>query len=189
MRLRELDADAHRVNSQQWPISVGEADARELIARRADAGRPHLENAIEHGLSITFAKTRLSGLVHNAQPGAVAFIEAEDAVGLICWLLGKELLEKTSAGFREIGDPKNALDERQRAEMLATIAADRLSAERAECSLIWGAAARGEITDFRPTTSPQAVLGVALRTVSRGAPPPSSPEHAYDIMQPGGGRR
>jgi len=32
--------------------------------------------------------------------------EAEDAVGLVCWLLGPELLKKISAGFREIGDDK-----------------------------------------------------------------------------------
>ena len=36
-----------------------------------------------------------------------------------------------SAGFREIGDDKNALDQQQREEMLATIDADSLAAERA----------------------------------------------------------
>ena len=94
--------------------------------------------------------------------GAVAFIEAEDAVGLVCWLFGPELLKKMSAGFREIGDDKNALDQRQREEMLATIDADDLAAQRAECSLIWAADARGEVIDFRPTISPQAALGVSL---------------------------
>ena len=67
-----------------------------------------------------------------------------------------------SAGFREIGDDKNALDQRQREEMLATIDADDLAAQRAECSLIWAADARGEVIDFRPTISPQAALGVSL---------------------------
>jgi hypothetical protein len=145
---------------------------------------------IEHGLPVTFATMRLSGLVHNVDArGAIAFIEAEDAVGLVCWLLGPELLKKMSAGFREIGDDKNALDERQRAEALATIDADSLAAERAECSLVWAAAERGEIIDFRPTTSQQALLGVALQTLPRAINGPSSPEHAYDIVQPGGGRR
>ena len=170
-RQRELAADAHRVNSQQWPISMAEAAARELIERRADAGRPVLENAIEHGLPISFATTRLQSQVYNVDArGAVAFVEAEDAVGLICWLFDKELLAKISAGFREIGDDKNALDQQQREEMLATIGADSLAAERAECALIWAAAERGEIIDFRATTTPQRVLGVALRTVPRAAP-------------------
>ena len=31
--------------------------------------------------------------------GAVAFIEAEDAVGLVCWLFGPELLKKNERRF------------------------------------------------------------------------------------------
>ena len=189
LRQRECDADAHRVNSQQWPISVGEADARALIARRADAGRPDLENAIEHGMPISFATAQLSGLVYNVDArGAVGFIEVEDAVGFVCWLFEKELLTKISAGFSEIGDAgHDALDQQQRETILATISADRLAAERAECSLIWAAAAeRGEIIDFRGDTTPMAAVGVSLRTVPCAAPPPTSPEHGYDIVR---GRR
>jgi hypothetical protein len=156
LRLRELDADRHRVNSASWPISVAEAAAREFIARRADAGTPDLEAAIEHGQPISFATTRLTALVHNVDaPGAVAYAETGDAIGLVCWLFGRELLAKISAGLCEIGDEKNALDQRQREEMLATISADSLAAERAECALIWHAETRGEVIDFRPTTSPQ----------------------------------
>jgi hypothetical protein len=186
LRQRECAAERHRVNSQQWPISVGEAYARELVARRKDAGRPVLESAIEHGMPISFATAQLSGLVHNVDArGAIAFIEAEDAVGLVCWLFEKELLAKISAGFREISDG-SALDARQREEMLATIALDSLAAERAECALIWHAAAKGEVIDFRSTTSPQAALGVALRTVPRAPSGPSSPEHeGYNLI---GGR-
>jgi hypothetical protein len=189
LRLREFDAAAHRVRSQLWPISMGEADARELVARRAEAGRPSLENAIEHGLPITFATMTLRGQVHNAQPGAVAFIEAEDAVGLFCYVFGKELLEKISADFREISDgDKDALDERQREEMLATIASDRLAAERAECALIWHAAARGEVIDFRAETTPMAAIGVSLRTLPRATElPPSSQERSgFNLI---GGKR
>ncbi|WP_166299780.1 hypothetical protein [Bradyrhizobium sp. 2S1] len=186
LRQRECDADAHRVRSQQWPVSVGEADAVDLIARRGDAGRPNLENAIEHGQPISFATTRLSGLVHNVDArGAIAFIESEDAIGLICWLFGPELLKKISGGFREIADG-DALDERQRAEMLATISADRLAAERAECSLIWAAAERGEILDFRADTTPMCAIGVALRTVPRAEPSGTSYGHAWDLA---GGRQ
>jgi hypothetical protein len=189
LRLRECDASAHRVNSQQWPVSVGEADARELIARRAEAGRPNLENAIEHGLPISFATMSYRAQVHNAGPGAVAFIEAEDAVGLMCYLFGPELLKTVSADFREISDgDKDALSQAQREEMLATIVSDRLAAERCECSLIWHAAARDEVIDFRAETTPMAAIGVALRTIPRATElPPSSPERSgFDLI---GGRR
>lgn len=187
-RKRELAADAHRVNSAPWPISQAEVDANELIERRADAAAPNPDGAIEHGGQIAFATTRLSGLVHNAQPGVVAFIEAEDAVGLVCWLFRKELLAKISTGFREIGDDTNALDQRQREEMLATISADSLIAERAEVALIWHAVERGGVViDFRSTTTPHSVLGVALRTLPHADPPSSSPERAgYNLI---GGRR
>ena len=46
--------------------------------------------------------------------------------------------------------------------MEAEISTSVLMIERSECSLIWAAEAKGEVIDFRPTTSPQAVLGVRL---------------------------
>jgi hypothetical protein len=70
---------------------------------------------------------------------------------------------------------------------LATLTAHHFMAFLRRCD-VNGCAA--EIIDFRPTTSPQAVLGIALRTVP-GADQQqgSSWMHAYDIVQPGGGRR
>ena len=126
------------MNSQQWPISGAEADARELTARRADAGRGPPRKCDRASAADHLRDGAVgSGAGYNVDArGAVAFIEDEDAVGLVCWLFEKELLAKISAGFREIGDDKNALNARQRAEMLATIDADSLAAERAECSLV-----------------------------------------------------
>jgi len=172
------------VNSQQW---VAEAAAREFIARRAEAGAPDLDAAIEHNLPISFATTRLQSQVYNAQPGSVAFAEPDDAVGLICWLFGKELLAKISAGFREIGDDKHALDQRQREEMEAQISADMLMAAQRVCVDLARRNADNEIIDFRATTSAAAVLGIALRTVPRAVPPPTLPEHGHNIIV--GGRR
>jgi hypothetical protein len=54
-------------------------------------------------------------------------------------------------------DPK-----RQEAE--ATITGDMLAVERSECALIWHADAKGDVIDFRSTTSPLAVLGLNLTT-------------------------
>ena len=90
--------------------------------------------------------------------------------------------------FVRFGDDTNALDQRQREEMLATISADSLIAERAEVALIWHAVERGGVViDFRSTTTPHSVLGVALRTLPHADPPSSSPERAgYNLI---GGRR
>ena len=191
-RLRELAADRHRVNSSPFPASVAKAAAKEFIDRLADAGTPNLEIAIEHNLPVTFATTRLTTKIYNVDaPGAVGYAETDAAIATMCWLWRDQMFSKICAGFDEISDDKNALDERQRAEALATIATDELAIQRSEVACIRAAETQNnEILDFRADTSPQAVLGVALRTVVQRADPPlTSVEHAYDIVQPGGGRR
>ncbi|MCD9821625.1 hypothetical protein [Bradyrhizobium japonicum] len=186
LKLREGAADLHRVRSSPWSSSAAKVAAKGLIDRLADQGQPNLDAAIEHGMDIVFATTRLQSLVYNAQPRAVAYAEVPDVLALMCWVLRDQLLAKINAGFDEIADDKQALDQRQREEAEAQIGADMLAAERAECALIWHAAAKDEVIDFRPTTSPQAVLGVALRTVPRAPSGPSSPEIAgYTLI---GGR-
>lgn len=106
---------------------------------------------------------------------------------LICWILVKRLLTKISADFREIGDG-DALDQRQRAEMLATIDADRLLIERSEYACIWAAAERGETIDFRATTSPHRLSAFCFGPYSVR---PTDPHRRSmpSIVQPGGGRR
>jgi hypothetical protein len=185
-RRREFAADLHRVRSSPWPSSLTKADAKELVDRLADAGMPNLDAAIEHGQPISFALMSLRSIVHNAGPGAVAYAETPDVLGLLCWVIRDQLLAKIDAGFDEIADDKSALSQQQREEAEAQIGADMLAAERAECALIWHAEARGEILDFRPDTTPMAALGVALKTVPRAAPSGTSPEHGYNIV---GGRR
>jgi hypothetical protein len=180
LRRRELAADLHRVRSSPWPSSLAKAAAKELIDRLADAGMPNLDAAIEHGMDIGFATTRLQSLVYNAQPGAVAYAEVPDVLGLLAWVIRDQLLAKINAGFDEIADDKSALSQQQREEMEAQISADSLAAERAECSLIWAAAERGEVIDFRPDTSPQAALGVRLVVVPRATElPATTPGHSW----------
>lgn len=186
LKLREGAADLHRVHSSPWPSSVTKAAAKGLIDRLADQGQPNLDAAIEHGMDIVFATTRLQSLVYNARPGAVAYAEVPDVLGLLAWLFRDQLLAKINAGFDEIADDKSALSQQQREEAEAQIGADMLAAERAECALIWHADDKGEVIDFRCTTSPQAALGVALRTVPRAPNGPSSPSVAgYNLI---GGR-
>jgi hypothetical protein len=169
-RQRELAADAHRIRSCPWPSSLAKAAAKALIDRLADQGQPDLDGAIEHGMDINFVTKRLTSQIYNVtnSPGAIAYAETDNAIGLMCWLFKDQLLAKINAEFDQIADDKSALSQAQREEMLAIVDVDDLLAQRSECSLIWHAAERGgEMIDFRATTSPQAVLGIALRTLPR----------------------
>jgi hypothetical protein len=74
LRLRELAADRHRLNSAPWPSAMAKAAAKALIDRLADAGTPNLDAAIEHGQGISFATTRLTSMMRNVPdaPGRTA---------------------------------------------------------------------------------------------------------------------
>jgi hypothetical protein len=181
LRLRELGADLHRARSSPWPSSVAKAAATELITRLADAGQPNLDGAIEHNAPIAFAQARLTSTVYNVPtPGAIAFSEHFDALATMAWLWRDQMIAKLHAEIDAVADDVHARDHQQRETLEAQIASDMLSAERAECSLIWAADAKGEIIDFRNDTSSVAVLGVELRTVPQRAPGPSSPNLAFD---------
>jgi hypothetical protein len=139
-------------------------------------------------MDISFAQMTLTSTVRNVDArGAVAYCEAPDAVGLMCWLFRDQMLAKINAGFDEIADDKAALDQAQREQMEAEINQSALMIERSECSLIWAADAKGEILDFRSGMSAQAVLGVRLRTQPRADAPGTSADHAINIV--GGGHR
>ena len=181
-RQRECAADRHRVNSSPWPSSVVKAAAKEFIDRLADQGAPDLDAAIEHGMPISFATTRLTTKIFNVDaPGAIGFADADAAIATMCWLWRDQMFSKICAGLDEISDDKNALDQGQRETMLATIDADSLLAERCEVACIY-ASQRGEAIAFRATTTPAAAIGVQLRTVPRAAPSGTSPEHGYNII-------
>jgi hypothetical protein len=187
LRLRELAADRARLNSAPWPSAMAKAAARALIDRLADAGTPNFDAAIEHGQDISFATTRLRSMVHNVPDahGAVAYAETVDSFSTMCWLFRDQLLAKIDAGLDEIADDKNALSSSQREQIGSEISASELSIQRAECSLIWHAEARGEIIDFRSDTSPESVLGVQLETRPKTAAPSTSPSMTVHHIGPG----
>jgi hypothetical protein len=175
-RLRELSADLHRVRSSPWPSSLAKEKAKAQIEMLAEAAAPDVDRAIEHNLPVSFGTMTLRSMVRNVDAvGAVAHAETVDAFGTLCWLFRDQMLAKINAAIDEAADDKVALSQQQREEMEAQINSDMLAAERCECSLIWAAAQRGEVVDFRPDTTPMAALGVSLRTAPRvETPEPSS---------------
>jgi len=132
---------------------------------------------------LSFQTVSLSSLVRGEKP-ALAFFEAIDILGLLCWLFKDELLAKISASLDEVADDEAALSQQQREQMEAQIMADALMIERAECSLVWHAEAQHETIDFRSDTTPMALLGVQLVNQPRANGSGTSAGHAFDIVQP-----
>ncbi len=129
----------------------------------------------------------LASLVRSTETPALAFADdVPDVLAIMCWVLRDQLLAMSHSKLDEVADDKVAMDQKQRDIALAQINADMLSAERSECAVIWHADTRGEILDFRGDTSAAAAIGVSLRTLPHAAPPNTSPQHAYDLMRPGG---
>ena len=64
--------------------------------------------------------------------------------------------------LNQAADDKKCTDFKAARGNRSKISTSVLMIERRECSLIRAAEAKGKVIDFRPTTSPQAVLGVRL---------------------------
>ena len=178
------DRRSASVRSSPWPSSIAKEKAKAQIDALAEAGTPDCDRCIEHGLPVMFATSSLVSAVRNVDaPGAAAFSEIPDSLGLVCWLFRDQLLAKVNAELDEAADDKTALSQEQREQMGAQIITDMLAVERSECSLIWAVDAEGTVIDFRATTTPEAVLGIRLITVApRVAAPGTSADHAYDIV-------
>jgi hypothetical protein len=178
-RLGELGADEHRVKSAPHLSKDAKAAARVMIERLAEAAAPDCNRAIEFGLPITFQTTVSTVLVDGTDKPATVSTVAVDFLGLLCWVMRDQVISRIEKELDEIADDKNALDEKTRAEMEATIMADKLEIHRRICTLIWHAEMqRGEIIDFAGDTPPEAVIGVRCVVAPPASPSPgTSPEH------------
>lgn len=182
-RLRELDADAHRVNSAPFPSSVAKAVAAAHIDRLAKAATPIVSSLVEFGgpLVIDGAMaeppvvwaTRLAkfevDVMTDGKPGrGIAIGQQVDTVGLLCWLFRDQMLARIGEAIDGEADDAVALTREQRREQLATIAADREHAEQDEAHLLWAEYDAGVIVEPRGTMSPAAFLMVqAIRADRR----------------------
>jgi hypothetical protein len=182
-------AELAEVQRAPWPTASAKQRAKSVIDALAEAGQPPIGALIRTDQPLTFNKTTTRAIVANLNREAiagipVAFTETTDVLALFCWTFGDKLLAKINERIEELGDDKNALDQTQREVREAELGAEILDIERAECALIWAADARRKTLDFRPDTSPMAVLGVGLVTKPAG-PKGTSSQHAYDVIQPG----
>jgi hypothetical protein len=88
-------------------------------------------------------------------------------------------------GERGLFNVRIGISPEDRERLEAQIMADTLIIERAECSVIWHAEARGEVIDFRRDTSPFALLGVAFVTAPAVNGRGSSQGHSFEVVIPG----
>lgn len=181
-RLRELAADAHRIRSAPYPSAEAKAKLRQHIAQLAEAGVPNVDSMIEHGSPLTFATTMLQTVVRGTDALALAITEQPDTLSLLAFLFKDEMIKRIEAEIDEVADDEAALSERDRAVKLADIAVQELAIERMEIACIRLGEARGELLDYRDSTSPLALLGVRLITAPYREPDYNG--HAWDVAMP-----
>jgi len=173
-RVRELQADLHRIQSSPYPSSHCKQRVREMIEEMSARGQPSLSALVEYGRDMIGWPTQMVQVtVHNAQ-GASGFAEVADTVAMFAWLHKDALIKRLDAEVDAEADDKSALthDVRQRQE--AVVMGDLLSVERDECALVWQAQAQRLPVEHRSDVNSLALLGLSLiaaPAVSSGTSP------------------
>lgn len=171
-RLRELSAEAARVEAAIYPLSVAVKVAKNAVEARARP--PVASSCLEHAgpmiiggrmveQAIEFPKINFSAEVVSAQGQGVGTGVIDDVIGFLCWMMPDVIVSRiTEDLLRPDADDANALTAEQRRSKLATISQDRLLVEAEEVELLFQALAGGTIIEARRDTSPQAFLGLVL---------------------------
>jgi hypothetical protein len=184
-RGRELRADLHRIASAPYPSKHVKARMRAAVEALAMQG-PDVSMMVEHDGELIWPLTRLRSEVFGEQR-QLAFAEVPDTVALFAWLHRDTLIKRLDAEIDTEADDAAALSHEARQKAEAEVMGDLLAVERDECALVWQAQAQNLPCEHRSDCSPLALLGLRLVTAPRAPPPPTSPEHGYNIV--GGGRR
>ncbi|MCG2665317.1 hypothetical protein ACFPFP_00045 [Bradyrhizobium sp. GCM10023182] len=167
-RLRELAADQHRNNSAPYPAAHAKARARAMVEQLAERGAVDVSALVEAdaeiGWPLAIQRLGLAGIVAKTgdQLAGNAMAEVIDTVGLFVWLHRDALVSRLEEEIDAIADDAAALSVKARAEKLAQISADKLTAERQECALVRRMQDDGLWVEYRADADPRAVLGVEL---------------------------
>lgn len=167
-RLRELDADAHRVRSAPFPAAHAKARARAMIEQLAARGTPDASALVEADLDIgwpmVMQRLGLAGIVAKTgdQLAGNAMAEIVDMTALFAWLHKDALIARIEQEIDGIADDTSALSPQDREQCLAQIDADRLAIERQEAALVWRLQADGLPVEHRTDADARAVLAVDL---------------------------
>ena len=125
----------------------------------------------------------MTSTVYNAQPGAVAYHQGIDVVGLIAFLHKPTLIAALDALIADESDDAAALSHEAREKAEAEVMGDLLAVERDESELCWRAQREGLPVEHRSDISPLALLGMKLTTApASNGQGTSWQQHAYDIV-------
>jgi hypothetical protein len=185
-RVRELRADLHRIASAPYPSKHVKTQMRAQIEQLAMVGAPDVSMMVEHDGRLIWPLTRLRSEVFGEQR-QLAFAEVPDTVALFAWLHRDTLIKRLDAEIDTEADDAAALSHEARQKAEAEMMGDLLAVERDESALVFKAWTDGLPVEHRSDCSPLALLGLRLVTAPRSDPPPTSPEHGYNIIR-GGGR-
>jgi hypothetical protein len=182
-RVRELHADLHRIRSAPYPSSHAKQRMRAQIEALAQRGAPDVTNLIEHDGEIIWPTLRLQVDLFS-EPGAVAFVEIPDTVGMNAWRHKSEWMAALDAEINTEADDPAALTHEARQKAEAEVMSDLLATEREEASLTWSAMEQRLPVEFRPDISPLALLGLKLVTTPRAdALPETSPGLSWPMRR------
>lgn len=193
-KIDELRATAAQIETSPYPSSFAKEQASAQIERLAIEGRPDVDQAIQNGGLIEFAKG-----VHSlaGQPGSAGYIETPNAMASLCWLLKDKLTEEVYAEIDRNADDANALAPDERKSLLAKIAAQIEALEYDEVAFIDLAKRDGLTIDHRADVSVFALLSLDPRPVAVPAktaapyvsqagrtPHPAAPVHLSSMASP-----
>jgi hypothetical protein len=159
-RLRELNADRHRVTSAPWHAAEAKQRARAEIERLAARGQPSALPLIEtRDGPISWAeRPHTDVLVGGRLVGAIG---DPSPLPLLFWLHRETLIQRIESQIDEISDDQNALTAEQRHAQISEIDRDRLAIQREEEFWVGSAIDDGMNGLRRPGADPRAVLGLA----------------------------
>ena len=159
-RLRELDADRHRIASAPWHSAEAKRRARAEIDALAERGQPSVLPLIERcDGSIYWAERLFTDAVIGGRP--VSAVGDPQALPLLFWLHRAAIIAKIDAQIDAVADDANSLTDQERAEQIGEIDRDRLAVQREEEHWIGKAIDAGMTMLRRPDADPRAVLGLA----------------------------
>jgi hypothetical protein len=182
-RGREVKAAIHTIQSSCYPRSFACAEIRREVETLAVRGTPVVSDVIEHAGKIVWPMQRVTSEVIGAEQRARAFTEIPDTLALFAFVHKDALLAVLDALIDAEADDAASLSHEERQRREAEALGDLLDIERQEAALVWQAQAQGLPVEHRADISPLALLGLQLVSAPRAAPPPTSPEHAYDIVR------
>jgi hypothetical protein len=159
-RLRELNADRHRIRSAPWPSAEAKRRARAEINKVAERGQPNVAPLIETGEgSIAWAERPITDMIIGGRP--IAHYGDPRGFPLLVWLHRDTIVARLEHEIDLTADDDHALTAEQRIQQLSAIDRERLAIQREEEHWVCVAIEDGATIARRPLADPRAVLGLA----------------------------